>query len=302
MSMIEGIIHKALSGFYYVKPIGSDTPESADGVYLCKARGRFRHIKNTPLVGDRVRFSVTETGNGILTDILPRKNAFIRPPLANIDKLVIVASQAIPVSDPFLIDKMTVIALNCNCDPVICINKLDIDEADDLYGIYSNTGFPVFRTSAVTGDGIDALVAGISGSVCAFCGNSGVGKSSILNAIDSNFGITTGDVSHKLGRGRHTTRHVELYEPHGGTLIADTPGFSAFNPGFIAAPGDLQYLFPEFEPHLGGCRFDDCAHISEPGCSVLEAVASGAIHPSRHASYKRLHKQAGEYKSWEQKE
>ena len=291
--MSEGIIYKALSGFYYV--------ESAEGTAECRARGRFRIDKSTPLVGDRVTYNKTEEGKGILTDILPRKNVFTRPPLANIDKMVIIASGAIPVTDTFLIDKMTAIAANSDCESVICINKIDLNPAKELFNIYRNAGFCVIRTSAKTGKGIDELVDVIKESTCAFTGNSGVGKSSILNAIDPNFKISIGEVSKKLGRGRHTTRHVELYKLSCGALIADTPGFSAFETGYLAAKEDLQHLFREFESYFGKCRYADCAHINEPDCSVLEALSEGKLQKSRHASYIRLYEQVLEYKEWEHK-
>jgi len=289
--MIDGIIYKAMSGFYYV--------ESAEGTAECRARGRFRLEKNTPLVGDHVKYNTTEPGKGILTEILPRKNSFLRPPLANIDKMVIIASGAIPVTDTYLIDRMTAIAAISNCEPVICINKVDLDPADNLYNTYTETGFFTVRTSARTGEGLDELVAYIRESTCAFTGNSGVGKSSILNAIDPNFRITVGDISKKLGRGRHTTRHVELYKLTCGALIADTPGFSAFDSGYIAAKEDVEHLFREFEPYIGKCRFPDCAHIKEPDCAVTNALSAGKLHRSRYDSYVRLYEQAQEYKEWE---
>jgi len=289
--MLEGIIFKSMSGFYYVR--------SQDETAECRARGRFRIEKNTPLVGDRVKFTPSEPGKGIITEILPRKNSFIRPPLANIDKMVITVSNAIPVTDTYLIDRMTVIAVNSNCEPVICINKTDIDPAEQLFKIYSSVGFATLRISAVTGEGIDKLIETVSKSTCAFTGNSGVGKSSILNTIDPDFRISVGDISKKLGRGRHTTRHVELYRLNCGALIADTPGFSAFDTGHIVAKEELQYLFPEFEPYIGKCRFPDCAHIKEPECAVINALISGDLQNTRHESYIRLYDQALEYKQWE---
>ena len=285
-----------MSGFYYVKT----TKETVDDFTVrCRARGRFRLDKTTPLVGDRVLIKSVETGNGILTDILPRTNYFVRPPIANIEIMVIFASAAIPVTDTFLLDKMIAIATNKNCKPVVCINKKDIDTADDLYGIYKDTGISLLRTSAITGEGIDELISVIKGSVCAFTGNSGVGKSSILNSIDPGFDILVGDISKKLGRGRHTTRHVELYTLACGAMVADTPGFSAFDTGYIAPKEEIQYLFAEFEQYIGNCRFDDCAHINEPGCAVLEALDNKKLHKSRHDSYKLLYESARDYKEWE---
>jgi len=289
--MAEGIIFKALSGFYYVK--------SECSLIQCRARGKFRLDKVTPLVGDRVAFTHTEPGRGIINDIHPRKNSFVRPPIANIEKMVIIASGAIPITDPFLIDRMTAIAQKNDCEPVICINKLDLDPADALYDIYSKAGFCTVRTSAETREGLDELLNAIRGSICAFTGNSGVGKSSILNCLDPDFQIIVGDVSKKLGRGRHTTRHVELFNLECGAIIADTPGFSAFDTDRLATPPNLQYLFPDFANYIGTCRFLDCAHIKEPGCKLLEALNNGKLQKTRWDSYVRLYNQALEYKEWE---
>jgi len=287
----RGTIFKALSGFYYV--------ESGEGVVECRARGRFRLEGMSPLVGDRVEFSTAERGKGVLTQVLERKNSFVRPPIANIDIMVVVASAAIPVTEPYLIDRLTAIAVKNNCEPVICINKLDLDPADRLYDIYSAAGFSTVRTSAATGEGMDELQDMMRGAVCAFTGNSGVGKSSILNAIEPGFRISVGDISKKLGRGRHTTRHVELYRLTCGAVVADTPGFSAFDPDRLASKDALQGLFPDFGQYLGGCRFLDCAHQKEPGCKVLEAVRAGKLQKTRWESYARLYEQALEYKEWE---
>ncbi|MCL2402556.1 MAG: ribosome small subunit-dependent GTPase A [Oscillospiraceae bacterium] len=292
--MAHGIIFKALSGFYYI--------ESEDGTVECRARGRFRLEKSVPLVGDRVEFTPTEPGKGVLTTILPRKNAFIRPPIANINKMVIIASGAVPVTDPYLIDRMTVISQKNDCEAVICVNKCDLDPGDFLYDIYRKSGFATLRTSAETGEGRGELLAVIADSICAFTGNSGVGKSSILNMLEPNFQISTGEISKKLGRGRHTTRHVELFKLPGGAIIADTPGFSAFDTeSQLTAKDELQYMFPDFEPYLGACRFLDCAHIKEPGCAVLEAIEDGNVQKSRHSSYVRLYEIAANYKEWEHK-
>jgi len=287
----RGTIFKALSGFYYV--------ETGEEVVECRARGRFRLEGTTPLVGDRVEFSRAERGKGVLTQVLERKNAFTRPPIANIDIMVVVASAAIPVTEPYLIDRLTAIAVKNCCEPVICINKLDLDPADRLNDIYRAAGFRTVRTSAATGEGIGELLETMRGAVCAFTGNSGVGKSSILNSIEPGFRISVGDVSKKLGRGRHTTRHVELYRLSCGAVVADTPGFSAYDSDGLATRDGLQRLFPDFGPYLGGCRFLDCAHQKEPGCRVLEAVRAGRLQKTRWESYARLYEQALEYREWE---
>ena len=289
--MASGLVFKALSGYYYVL--------SAEGLVQCRARGKFRIENISPLVGDRVEYTATEPGMGIITAIYPRKNEFVRPPIANIDKMVIVSSEAIPATDPFLIDRMTAIANKNACESVVCINKLDLDSTDRLYDIYYAAGFTTLRTSAVTGYGLEELKDAIRGSVCAFTGNSGVGKSSILNALEPGFDITVGDISKKLGRGRHTTRHVELYNLSCGAIIADTPGFSAFDTNRLASKEQLQDLFPDITRFTGSCRFLDCAHIKEPGCKVLEALMAGMLQKSRWDSYVRLYSQAAETKEWE---
>jgi len=289
--MAEGIIFKALSGFYYV--------EHEEGTVECRARGRFRLENSIPLVGDRVEFTPTEPGKGILTLIYPRTNSFIRPPVANIGIMVIVASAAIPVTDPYLIDRMTAIAFKKACDVIICINKCDLDPAKKLYDIYSATGLTTVRTSAETGQGLQLLSEMICGKISAFTGNSGVGKSSILNTLETSFNISVGEVSRKLGRGRHTTRHVELYKLPNGAIVADTPGFSVFDPGRLAAKEYIIDLFPDFAGYANSCRFPDCAHIKEPECAILDAVKSGEIQKTRHNSYIRMYEQAKEYKEWE---
>ena len=293
---MEGIILKALSGFYYV--------DGGDGALTaCRGRGKFRHQKLTPLVGDRVRFTPLGEGAGILDEILPRKNQFQRPAVANIDQLVVIASGAVPVTDPFLIDRVVSIAEGRDCEPVICINKCDLDAAEELYQTYRKAGFLTLRVSAETGEGIPELAAAIAGKVSAFTGNSGVGKSSILNALEPEFCLQVGEVSDKLGRGRHTTRHVELFRLSSGAIVADTPGFSSFDTeGMeLRRPEELQYTFREFAPYLDQCRFTGCSHVKEKGCAVLAAVKDGKIASSRHASYVRLYQQAKEVPEWERK-
>lgn len=291
--MDKGVIYKALSGFYYVE---TDSGESV----RCRARGRFRLEKTDPLVGDLVKITVEPGGSGVLEEVLPRRNSFVRPPLANLDMMVIVASAVIPVTDPFLIDRMTVISERSSCKPVICINKTDIDHGDLLFETYYRAGFKTLRVSAATGEGIAELREVLRGHVSALTGNSGVGKSSILNVLDPSLRVPVGKVSEKLGRGRHITRHVELLHLDFGATVADTPGFSSFDTDIVdrAAAGELQYAFREFNPYTGRCRFDDCAHVKETGCAVLSALKKGDISPSRHMSYVRLYEAARSRREW----
>ncbi len=294
--MGEGRIIKALSGFYYV--------EDGGRTVRCRARGKFRHTGESPLVGDLAEYTALSSDEGVIDAVLPRKNAFSRPPVANIDLMVIVASRAIPVTDPFLIDRMTAIAVNAGAEPVVCVNKSDMDRADGLTEIYRLAGIKTVLTSAVTGEGIGELKELLSGKFSVFTGNSGVGKSSILNRLDPSLNIPTGEVSEKLGRGRHTTRHVEIFASFGGAYIADTPGFAAFDleTSELTDPEALQYAFPEFGPYLGACRFTGCSHTGEKGCAVLEALRQGSIAPTRHKSYVRLYEQLSSVKDWERKD
>ena len=292
---MDGFIVKALSGFYYV--------ETDEGLLECRARGRFRKEHAQPLVGDRVRV-IRDGGQGRVEEILPRRNQFVRPAVANLDALVVLASAVIPVTEPFLIDRITAIAGNQNVPVILCINKCDLDEGTELARIYEHAGYQVIHTSAETGEGVEALRRAISGQVVAFTGNSGVGKSSVLNRLDPGLRLRVGEVSDKLGRGRHTTRHVELYRLADGTYVADTPGFSSFDTEQmeLVVKENLQYAFPDFAPYLGGCQFNDCAHLHEPGCKVLEALAAGDIEPSRYESYVKLYERAKEIRLWEQKQ
>lgn len=290
---MKGRIVKALSGFYYVD-VGEERPVA------CRARGKFRHEKVTPLVGDLAEITRTEEHAGMVDAIAPRRNEFARPSVANIDQLVIIASGAIPVTDPFLIDRMITIAEAKDCRPVICFNKCDLDRAEELFPIYEQAGFLTLRVSAESGEGMEELRAAIAGKVSAFTGNSGVGKSSILNALYPDFSLQVGEVSERLGRGRHTTRHVELFS-RDGTYVADTPGFSSFDVERmeLIRKEELAGAFREFRPYLDRCRFVGCSHTKEKGCAVLEALAGGSISPSRHQSYLRLYEQAKEIKDWE---
>lgn len=290
----SGRIMKALSGFYYV--------QTEQGMVECKARGRFRKERITPLVGDWVDVTV-EHGKGMVEEIHPRRNSFVRPAVANLDLLVLLASQVIPVTEPFLIDRVTAIAGNQNVPVVICVNKSDLPSQGRLAEIYQRAGYDVVVTSAVTQQGIDTLRQLIRGKVVAFTGNSGVGKSSLLNCLAPELSIQTGEVSEKLGRGRHTTRHIELFPLEDGTFVADTPGFSSFDTDQmeIVLKENLQYAFPDFAPYLGQCQFHDCAHRKEPGCAVTQALRDGKIEPTRYESYEKLYDKAKEIKLWELK-
>ncbi len=294
--MLDGIIIKALSGFYYVT--------TDEGIIECRARGKFRLDGSSPLVGDKVSLSLDGNGKGRIDKVHDRKNWFIRPAVANIDTLVFIAANTNPITDPFLVDRISVIAAEAGCELVICINKTDVDPGDCLFDIFTKAGFAVVRTSAQTGEGMAELKALLSGKVCAFTGNSGVGKSSILNVLLPDADIKTGEVSEKLGRGRHTTRHVELYDLGGNTYIADTPGFASLDVAMTCTilKENLQYDFIDFDAYIGSCRFNDCAHLKEPGCAVREAVDNGFISKSRYRSYERLYELSAQHKFWETKD
>lgn len=292
--MEEYRIIKALSGFYYV--------QTESGVVECRARGRFRRQDQSPLVGDFVR--ITRQGSkGVLEELLSRKNAFIRPAVANIDQLVVLASCAIPVTEPFLIDRVLAIAQLQSVPALVVVNKDDLAPAQPLAEIYRRAGVPVLVTSAETGEGIEALREALAGKLSCLTGNSGVGKSSLLNRACPQLQLPVGEVSEKLGRGRHTTRHIELYSLGNNTFVADTPGFSAFDTERmeLVHKEQLQYAFPEFAPYLGHCQFPDCAHRKEPGCAVRRALAEGKIGQTRYDSYERLYELASQLKEWELK-
>ena len=291
----EGRIQKALSGFYYVN--------TGREILTCRARGKFRKEGVSPLVGDRVEVRELGNGEGFVESILPRRNAFTRPAVANIDQLVVIASGAIPRTDPFLIDRVAAIAALKDCDVVVVLNKCDLDSADSLYQIYSSAGFPTLRVSAETGEGIEDLKPLIAGKLSAFTGNSGVGKSSILNALDPAFHLQVGEVSQALGRGRHTTRHVELFRLDCGAEVVDSPGFSSFETEELnlELKRRLPETFVEFRPYLDQCRFVGCSHTKETGCAVLEAVREGKIQKSRHASYVRLYEELKPLQEWQKK-
>lgn len=289
-----GRIVRSLSGFYDVQ-----TPA---GVVTCRGRGSLRRGGESPLTGDMVEITV-EGGKGMVERILPRKNAFVRPAVANVDALVVFAANVNPVTEPFLIDRVAAIAGDQGVEVYICINKCDLDPAVDLERIYTRAGFPVIRASAQTGEGVARLRSLLSGKLTAFTGNTGVGKSSMLNALCPGLELATGQVSQKLGRGRHTTRHVELFALDDNTYVADTPGFASFDTEQmeIILKENLQYAFRDFAPYLGECQFHDCSHRAEPGCAVRRAVETGEIEASRYQSYLQLYDQYSRIKIWERK-
>ena len=293
--MSRGRIEKALSGFYYVNT-GGETLQ-------CRARGKFRREGLSPLVGDWVQVRELGNGEGFVEAVEARRNQFARPAAANIDQLVILASAAIPVTEPYLTDRIASIAALKGCQVLLCLNKCDLDSADELYDIYSRSAIPVLRVSAVTGQGLDALREAIRGKLSAFTGNSGVGKSSVLNALLPSLALPVGEVSKALGRGRHTTRHVELFSLGEDTYIIDTPGFSSFDTAEmdLALKQHLPDTFPEFAPYVSDCRFTGCTHTKEKGCRVLQAVKDGLIPASRHRSYVRLYDELKDVKEWQQK-
>ena len=288
----EGRILRSLSGFYDVQ-----TPQ---GLVTCRARGILRKEGNSPLTGDLVEITV-EKGKGMVEKILPRRNHFIRPAVANVDALVVFAANVNPVTEPFLIDRVAAIAGDQNVPVYLCVNKCDLDPAANLVRIYEHAGFPVICTSAETGEGVEALRALLEGKLTAFTGNSGVGKSSILNRLAPELKLETGEVSEKLGRGRHTTRHVEMYRLGENTYVADTPGFSSFDTDQmeLILKENLQYAFPDFGSFIGKCRFDDCSHRKEPDCAVRAAVEAGDIEKSRYESYLKLYEKSSQIKVWE---
>ena len=288
-----GRIIKSLSGFYDVR--------TENKVITCRARGHMRRGGMSPLVGDIVDISV-EKGKGMVERIHPRTNSFVRPAVANLELLVIFAANVNPVTEPFLIDRVCAIAGDQEVPVCICVNKCDMDPGADLAAIYRQAGYTVIQTSAETGQGIDELRNALRGKFCAFTGNSGVGKSSILNALSPELKLPVGEVSEKLGRGRHTTRHVQLYDVD-DALIADTPGFSSFDTDQmeVILKENLQYAFPEFGRYLGQCQFRDCSHRKEPGCAVTAALADGDIGKTRYDSYLKLYEKAMQINEWELK-
>lgn len=278
---------KGIGGFYYV--------ETAFGVYECKAKGRFRKEKITPLAGDLVRITLREDKDNTIDEILPRKNSLRRPPVANIDQLFLVISTTLPVPNPPVIDRLTALAEKSSITPVLVFSKSDLVSAESLLEIYRTTGYAVFLNTQ-----LDEIRAMLKGKVSAFTGNSGVGKSTLLNAIAPELQLATNEISEKLGRGKHTTRQAEIFHAADG-LVIDTAGFSSLDivTNDVIHKEELELLFPEFAPYLGQCRFTSCAHIGEKGCKICEMVDAGIISESRHRSYVSMYRDAKAIKAWE---
>lgn len=292
MPLIEGIIIKGIGGFYYV--------EAAGEIYECKARGVFRKSGIKPLAGDRVKISVNENAENTIDEIAPRSSVLVRPPVANVDRLFIVSSVCEPKPVLLIIDRLTALAASKGIEPVVVFTKNDLENADEYTKIYSKAGIKTFSVSCVNGEGVDAVKDALKGHISAFCGNSGVGKSSLLNAIDPELSLKTGEISDKLGRGRHTTRHSELFKVEGG-YVADTPGFSSFETEETEPilKDDLPFTFKEFEKYIGQCKFTSCLHMKDKGCRIIQAVEDGDIPVSRHESYCTMMEQAKNIKEWE---
>ena len=292
MEQHTGIICKITGGFYYV--------EAAESVYECKARGVFRKRGTSPLVGDIVDITVPNDGYCSIDRIHERRNFLVRPALANLDNLMIISSVREPDVNLYLVDKMTAAAVSKDITPIVVFTKSDLASVDSYVDIYRRVNIPAYAFSCMDNRGLDEIKAELKGKVTAFCGNSGVGKSTLLNALFPELELQTGEISEKLGRGRHTTRTVELFKKHGG-YIADTPGFSTVDiERFeLIRKDELKFAFPEFEDYFGTCQFNSCNHVCEKGCKVLDAVSDGVIPQSRHDSYVRMYNEVKDIKEWQ---
>ncbi|MBM7586787.1 ribosome biogenesis GTPase [Bacillus pakistanensis] len=285
--MQEGKIIKALSGFYYVL--------SAETITQCRGRGNFRKNKITPLVGDHVEFQADNTQEGYILKVLDRKNELIRPPIANVDQAILVFSAVEPDFSTALLDRFLVLVESKEIMPIICITKKDLISDTNLESIhayleeYRSLGYEVLMTSSKTEEGLKDLLPYLNGKISVFAGQSGVGKSSLLNAIRPELDLKTDDISTHLGRGKHTTRHVELIEVEEG-LVADTPGFSSLEFNDLEL-SELPFCFPEMVKIGQDCKFRGCLHINEPKCAVKNAVDEGVIPSYRYNHYQTFYEE-----------
>ena len=288
----SGVILKGIGGFYYV--------QTGDRILECRAGGRLRNADLTPVAGDLVDLEI-KGDQGYILAIHPRKNLLVRPPIANLDQLCILASAAAPQTDPAWIDKQTIIALRQGIHPLILLSKSDLERSTRLLEIYRSIGFDTVEISSATGQGVDEVREKLKGKITAFSGNSGIGKSSLLNSLLPQAGAEVGGLGRKVARGKQTTRAVELYPLPEGGYVADTPGFSTFDilKTDTLRKEDLADWFPEMEPALGQCRFTGCAHVKEPGCAVKELVAQGKVPKTRYDSYCALYAELAKRKDWE---
>lgn len=292
MKTLNGTIIKGIGGFYYV--------EAADEIYECKARGVFRKEKLSPLVGDKVTISINENAENTIDEIMPRKNALTRPPVVNIDNLIIVVSTVEPKPSTLVIDKLIAVAEHKNIEPIIVITKSDLASAQEIFDIYTLAGFKTIIISNETKDGVDEVKAVLKNKISALTGNSGVGKTSLLNNLDETLALKTAQISKKLGRGKHTTRQAELYRVCDG-FVVDTPGFSSFeiDKSDIILKDELAYCFRDFSDYIEKCKFyPSCTHTADKGCAVVEAVNEGKISKSRHNSYVQLYNEVKDIKEW----
>ncbi len=295
-SVFEGIITKAVGGIYYV-----DALDGSEENVKCAARGIFRNRGISPAAGDHVAVERGENAEPLISEIRERKNYLVRPPIANLDIIVFVNSTAEPAVNTFILDKLIAIADSKDIQPIVVFTKIDLKSAGEYPEIYRKIGIPVCSVDNTTGSGADEVRGLISGKTAAFIGNSGVGKSSLLNVLYPELNLETAHISKKLGRGRHTTRQVELFKKNG--YIADTPGFSTVDTErYCRLPkNELDFAFREFRPFIGKCEFSDCVHVKERGCAVREAVENGEIARGRYDSYLRMFEEAGKLNDWELK-
>jgi ribosome biogenesis GTPase len=278
--MERGRIIKGISSFYYVKIENGKIIE-------CRARGKFRKNNITPVVGDRVLVDLIDEEHGTIEEIEPRKSMLIRPVVANVDQTIVIFSLKNPDISFTLLDKLLISIEHNNLDAIICLNKSDLDVEgifDKVKSIYENIGYRVIKTNGKTGEGIEDLKEALKGRISVFAGPSGVGKSTISNRLQDKVKMETGDVSKKISRGKHTTRHAELIEVEKDTYIVDTPGFSSLDLSFIK-PEELQHVFKEFQEYIGGCKFTSCLHFKENSCIIKDKVEEGIIPVERYNAY-----------------